>query len=126
MKRRHPTITAFNWLIQNLVIQVTLQRLRSPYVRVQYEDLATNPEAVISKITNSMGMGPDRLFAVETYEGGRNDLHWVAGNPGVRQSAGTRLQIKLDEEWRDRLHPIQRWLVTAICGALFWLYGYHL
>ena len=124
MRRRHPAITACNWLIQNLVIQVTLQRLRSSYVRVHYEDLATNPEAVISKIVCSMDVGTDRLLTTETYEGGRNDLHWVAGNPGVRQSAGAHLQIKLDEEWRDRLHPVQRWLVTAICGALFRFYGY--
>ena len=126
MKRRHPAITAYNWLIQNLVIQVTLQRLRSSYVRVQYEDLATNPEAVVSKIACSMGIGADLLLILETNESSRNDLHWVAGNPGVRQSAGTHLQIKLDEEWRNRLHPVQRWLVTAICGALFWFYGYPL
>jgi Sulfotransferase family len=126
MKRRHPAITAYNWLIQNLVIQVTLQRPRSSYVRVQYEDLATNPEAVINKIARSMGIEADLVLTVDAYEDGRDDLHWVAGNPGVRQSAGTHLQIKLDEEWRDRLHPVQRWLVTAICGALFWFYGYRL
>jgi hypothetical protein len=125
MKRRHPAITACNWLIQNLVIQAT-QRPKSSYVRVQYEDLATNPEAVINKVASSMGIEVDLSLTLETYEGGQNDLHWVAGNPGVRQSAGTHLQVKLDEEWRDRLHPVQRWLVTAICGALFWFYGYHL
>lgn len=126
MPRRHPARSAFSWLIQNFVIQFAMQRQSTSYVRIRYEDLATDPKAVVRDITRSTGIGTDRLLTAEGYEGRRHDLHWVAGNPGVRQSAGSSLQIKLDEEWRNRLPRVQRWLVTVIGGVLFPFYGYPL
>ena len=126
MLRRHPAKVATSWLVRNLVIQFTLRHLSAFYVRVRYEDLATDPEAVVREIAHPMGIRADLFPVKESREGLRYDLHWVAGNPGVRQSSRSPLKIKLDEEWRDRLPQVQRWLVTIICGALLPFYGYPL
>jgi len=124
LPHRHPAITAFTWLIQNLVIQLAVQRLSASYVRVRYEDLAADPEAIVRDIACSVNIGADRPLNGKPQEGPGRGFHWVAGNPGVRQSVGSCLEIRLDEEWRDRLPVVQRWLVTAICGALSSAYGY--
>jgi hypothetical protein len=126
MPRRHVVPVAMNWLIQNLMIQSALRHLSASYVRLRYEDLATDPEAVVGGVARSMGIETDRLLAWKSHEECQHDLHWVAGNPGVRQSSRSPMKIKLDEEWQDRLPQVQRWLVTAICGVLFPFYGYPL
>lgn len=126
MQRRHAATVALSWLIQNLIIQSTLRRLSASYVRLRYEDLATDPEVVVRGVARSMGIGADRLQAWESHEECQYDLHWVAGNPGVRQSSRSPMKIKMDEEWHDRLPRVERWLVTAICGILFPSYGYPL
>jgi hypothetical protein len=124
MPRRQAARVAMSWLIQNLIIQSTLRRLSASYVRLRYEDLATNPETVVRRVACSMGIEPDRLRPWASHEDCQYDLHWVAGNPGVRQSSKSSVKIKLDEEWQDRMPQIQRWLVTAICGVLFRSYDY--
>lgn len=126
MPRRHAATVAMSWLIQNIIIQSALRHLSASYVRLRYEDLATDPEAVVCGVARSMGIGEDRLLAWDSHEERQYDLHWVAGNPGVRQSSRSPMKIKLDEEWQDRLPQVQRWLVTAICGVLFPSYGYPL
>jgi Sulfotransferase family len=123
MPRRHAAAVAVSWLIQNLIIQSALRHLSASYVRLRYEDLATDPETVVRGVAQSMGIAPDRL-AWESRDECQPDLHWVAGNPGVRQSSRSAMIIKLDKEWQDRMPRVQRWLVTAICGVLFPSYGY--
>jgi hypothetical protein len=125
MPRRRPWRAALSWLFQNLVIQFFLRRLSVSYIRLRYEDLVADPKSAVCEVARSMGVDADRLAALGYDEGGR-DLHWVAGNPRVRESSGSRLEVKLDEEWRDQLPRVQRWLVAAICGVLFLPYGYRL
>lgn len=123
MPRRHAAAVAVSWLIQNLIIQYALRQLSASYVRLRYEDLATDPETVVREVARSMGIPPERLPS----EGGdkyQPDMHWVAGNPGVRKSSRSSIKIELDKEWQDRMPRIQRWQVTAICGILFPSYGY--
>ena len=124
MPRRHPGRTALSWLIQNVAIQCILQRLSGSYSRLRYEDLAADPQAVVRNLARSMGITEGQLDICDT-KGSKGDLHWVAGNPRVRQSAGSPLEIKLDDEWRDRLPRVHQFLITAICGVLFPFYGYH-
>jgi hypothetical protein len=126
MLRQHPTRVALNWLVQNLVIQFVLKRLSASYVRLRYEDLAADPETVVRDVVRSMSIQFDAVLDGEICGGCRNYSHWVAGNPGVRQSSGSLLKMKLDEEWRRRLPRTQRWMVAVICAVLFPSYGYPL
>jgi hypothetical protein len=126
MPRRHPARTALSWLVQNLEIQFFLKRLSASYVRLRYEDFAADSKAIVRNVACIMGVEPDQLSVRGSHTERRDDLHWVAGNPSVRKFARSSLHIKLDEEWRDRLPSVQRWLVTLICGVLLPFYGYSL
>ena len=126
MPRRRPWRAALSWLFQNLVIQFFLRRLSMSYIRLRYEDLVSDPESTIRDVVRSMDIQADCPAAALDYNECGRDLHWVAGNPRVRESSGSRLEMKLDEEWRERLPRVQRWLVATICGVLFLPYGYRL
>ena len=123
LPRRPPAIAALTWLVENLVIQTALKRLSASYIRIRYEDLATDPEAVIREMAHSMKIEVGQE-AHEKSEKHEYYFHWVAGNPGVRQAGNSQLQIRLDEEWRYRLPLVQRLLVTVICAPLLPFYGY--
>jgi hypothetical protein len=125
LERRSAWNSAAHWLWQNLLIQWVLQRRRSTYLRVRYEDLVTRLPEVVDAISSATGMtipSPDEVardLAVRPVE-----LHLVAGNPGVRAKGGAGLALTLDEEWRESLPPVQRRIVTAICAVLMPAYGY--
>jgi hypothetical protein len=125
MPRKGPGLAALSWVSHNLTIQFLLQRLSASYSRLRYEDLAADPEAVVSNLTRSIGIDVNQLSSRQS-KNGPGDLHWVAGNPRVRQSSRARLEIKLDEEWRVRLPRTRQWLVVLICGIMLPLYGYKL
>ena len=56
MPRKAPTKTAVDWVLQNLLVQLGLQRLGTGYVRVRYEDLASRPEHVLGQISLATGL----------------------------------------------------------------------
>lgn len=123
LPRRPPVISAYHWLVENLMIQIALKGLSASYIRIRYEDLATDPETSIREVAHAMkiGGGQEAHGKSEKHE---YYFHWVAGNPGVRQAGNSHLQIRLDEEWRYRLPLVQRLLVTVICAPLLPFYGY--
>jgi hypothetical protein len=53
-----------------------------------------------------------------------SERHLVAGNPGVRQTVASGLQVRADEAWRTKLPLREQRVVTAVCGALMTAYGY--
>ena len=128
MPRRPAAMTAVDWLLQNLMVQLSLQRLSRAYVRVRYEDLVARPAGTVQRISRAAGLastgrpgGPDGGGPA-----GRGEHHLVAGNPGVRQlaSGGLTLTLKLDDEWRTQLPRAERWVVTGVCASMMAAYGY--
>ena len=124
---RHPAaMTAVDWLLQNLMVQLSLQKLSRVYVRVRYEDLVARPGAIVQGISRATGhatAGP----AAEADGGGAvgaGEHHLVAGNPGVRRHADRGLKLRLDDEWRTELPRADRLVVTAVCAGLMAAYGY--
>jgi hypothetical protein len=124
---RHPAaMTAVDWLLQNLMVQVSLQKLSRVYVRVRYEDLVARPGDIVEGISRATGLavgGPAAGTAGHALTGTAGH-HLVAGNPGVRQLAGGGLKLTLDDEWRTQLSRADRLAVTAVCAALMAAYGY--
>jgi hypothetical protein len=126
MPRKAAAKTAADWVVQNLLVQLGLQRLSSAYVRVRYEDLASCPGRVLRQISLATGL----VVALDVPPRGSispaREQHLVAGNPGVRQSVAKGLQIRPDEAWRTQLPLREQRMVTAICGVLMARYGYSL
>jgi Sulfotransferase family len=120
MPSRRPIVSAAEWMLQNLMVHIGLQRRSRSYVRVRYEDLVSDLPGVVSRIAAATGMraGP----SLEPAGGG----HLVAGNPGVRRQAATSIRLTLDDAWRTRLPRRTQRLVTSICGPLMLTYGYPL
>ena len=128
MPRKAPAMTAVDWVAQNIWVQLGLGRLSSTYVRVRYEELVTRPEQVLREIGRATGLAvaaPAATAGARAEPGDRGEHHLVAGNPGVRRSAGN-LRLRPDEDWRTQLPRAQQRLVTAICSGLMAAYGYPL
>ena len=128
MPRKAPAKTAVDWVLQNLLVQLGLQRLGTVYVRVRYEDLTSRPEHVLGQISLATGL---TIAAAAAAQHGivppvASEHHLVAGNPGVRQTVTNGLQVRADEAWRTKLPLREQRVVTAVCGALMTAYGYSL
>jgi Sulfotransferase family len=132
MPRKAATKTAMDWVRQNLLVQLGLQRLSAAYVRVRYEDLASRPAYVLRQIslatmlTIAGSAAQATPVTTGTLAESRSEQHLVAGNPGVRRAATGSLRLRLDEDWRTMLPLRQQRLVTAICASLMVAYGYPL
>jgi hypothetical protein len=126
MPRHSAAMTAAEWLLQNLLVQLSLRQLSHAYVRVRYEDLVARPADVVQGISRATGHATAGPAPPAASRGptGINGHHLVAGNPGVRQQAGTGLKLRLDDEWRTQLPRADRLVVTAVCAALMAAYGY--
>jgi hypothetical protein len=128
MPRKAPAKTAVDWVLQNLLVQLGLQRLGTGYVRIRYEDLTSRPEHVLGQISLATGL---TIATAATAQHGivppaASEHHLVAGNPGVRQAVTNGLQVRTDEAWRTKLPLREQRVVTALCGALMTAYGYSL
>ena len=127
MPRKVAAKTAADWVLQNVLVQLGLQRLSTAYVRIRYEDLASNPEQVLRQISLATGL---TIAAAPAANGiipsAKIERHLVAGNPGVRRAATDGLRLRPDEAWRTELPLREQRLVTAVCGALMAAYGYSL
>jgi len=127
MPRKAAAKTAADWVLQNLLVQLGLQRLSTAYVRVRYEDLASRPEHVLDQISLATGLTIAAAVAAHgVISPAASEPHLVAGNPGVRQTAVGGLRLRPDEAWRTRLPLREQRLVMAVCGALMTAYGYPL
>ena len=119
-----PFGSSIRWLAYNAQT-AALGRLGVPYRRLRYEDLLRDPRGWAERILRFAGM-PEAVedlpfTAPDEIRFGSN--HTVDGNPMRFSTGPTRLRI--DEEWRRKLPPTDRWVVTL--GTLPGLlrYGYH-
>lgn len=126
MPVRLPVTSALEWVLQNLMVHVGLQRRSRSYIRVRYEDLVADPIGLVSAIADAIGLTGSVRPAASTGELGMSESHLVAGNPGVRRQAAKTIKLSLDDAWRVDLPRTKQWLVTVICSLLMSRYGYPL
>jgi hypothetical protein len=130
MPSRRPIVSAVEWILQNLMVHISLQRLSRSYVRVRYEDLVTDLPGVVSAVARAVAL-PAAADAALTEPAlaspglaNTGQSHLVAGNPGVRRQASKTIKLTLDDAWRTQLPRMKQRLVTAICAPLMAVYGY--
>jgi Sulfotransferase family len=133
MPSRRPIVSAVEWILQNLMIHISLPRLSKSYVRVRYEDLVTDLPGVVSAVARTAVLpaagdaadaGSTGLASTGLASSG--PAHLVAGNPGVRRQASKTIKLTLDDAWRTQLPRVKQRLVTVICAPLMAAYGYPL
>lgn len=126
MPRRSAGKTAAHWVLENIIMQVSLQALSRKYIRIRYEDLISQRESVTRKIEHAISPVASEARPAPQSPGSIREHHLVASNPGVRRNFSGSLRLRLDEEWRTLLPRGQKRLVTTVCAPLMAAYGYRL
>jgi hypothetical protein len=94
------------------------------YLRVRYEDLATEPRPTLAKVMAFAGVSHLELPFTATDEVSTKAVHTVAGNADRMRSGP--LTVRLDDAWTTELPTGSRRLVSALTAPLLARYGYPL
>lgn len=124
MRTYHPWSAALRYDFYNGATSL-LGWTGTPSLRVRYEDLTADPEAVLRRVIGHIApeIQPDLAFL----QADRADLgvhHAIGGNP-MRFRRGVTT-IRTDEGWRTGLPRVDRWWVTGLTAPLLARYGYPL
>jgi hypothetical protein len=125
MGQHPPAKTALRWVANNLLFEL-LARTSARTQRLRYEDFVEAPEGTVRALLDRA-----QIPAVDTSsvfpDPHTVDLtlanHTVAGNP-MRFRTG-RIEVRGDDQWRDKMPARQRRVVSLITAPLRWLYGYR-
>jgi hypothetical protein len=118
---RYPGVrTVIAWSLTNLAAEAA--RRRMPYVLVRYEELAREPRGELNRILDWLGHERADLGFIRPGGALLAPAHTVAGNP-MRFQTGL-IEIRADEEWKNRMGSFQRALVTGLSRGLLTRYGY--
>ncbi len=123
MRRYNPARSALQWFHRN----ASAELLASPaqaYRLLRYEDFATRPAAVAGSLLSWLGeedLGSPFVddSCVELDAG-----HTQSGNPSRFRTG--KIDIRLDDEWRQRMPFRDGAAVTALTWPLLLRYGYPL
>ena len=122
--RRTPLYSTIAWVIWNVVIEMLWRPSDHRYLRVRHEDFTGNPEEVLQRIANFIGVESSCMPILESRRIELTASHTAAGNPD-RFSTGT-IVIRSDATpTKVRLSPIQRRLVRTLAWPLNRRYGYR-
>lgn len=116
MPRYSALTTALGWRLFNSAIATLSLRLGPSYTLLRYEDLVASFPGTLVELIDWLGC------AAEPSHMSGCLAHSVSGNPcrfGV-----TNREIKLDDEWRDRMSLFDRKLVALVCAGPQRFYGY--
>ena len=115
-----PAQCAMRWNLLNLEFHL-LTAQGTPTRLIRYEDFIAAPVTGMRELAGFAGVEPELSFMSDTSA----DLgltHTAGGNP-MRFSAG-RIEFRRDDEWRSRLRPDARALVTTLTFPILAHYGY--
>jgi hypothetical protein len=109
------------WYYRNLMIETL--RYRLPYVRVSYEQLASEPRATVAGLIERLSALSGRAA---TFESERlvhlKPVHSISGNPHRFRSGPT--EIRVDDEWRRQMPRGTRRFIEIASMPLLAHYGY--
>jgi len=120
--RRYPAYrTIFFWIMRNAFSELLSSKL--PYVRVSYEDFASNPRGTLQSVVDRIQpVRGQRLPFTKDNSIYLEPVHSISGNP-QRFSFGVTT-LRLDDEWRLNLDPMTRKLAYLFAYPLNARYGY--
>jgi hypothetical protein len=116
-----PGASARNWMRVNTLIHA-VRPLYKHYTFLRYEDLVADPPKVLARLCTALGVPRPALEFLGQSKAYLESNHTIAGNP-MRFSTGP-VEIRLDEEWKEKMPRGQRLLVSALTLPLLLRYGY--
>jgi hypothetical protein len=112
---------ALGWSLANLACELFGRRYPEQYVRLRYEDLAQDPNAVMQRLFRVLLPGAE--WRPEDIGSGDN-RHQLYGNR-LRAHSLSLAEIKEDSAWKSDMPGSQRELVAALSFPLRVRYGYR-
>ena len=122
MPRKGPWRSATWWGIENLALHL-LRGAAASSSLLRYEELTADPRAALATALAALGLSSD-LGALGEGPIMLGENHTVAGNP-MRFQRGA-IDVRPDLEWRARIRPSARRLVTGLTWPLLLTYGFRL
>lgn len=123
MRTHAPRRTAVIW--STFQMEAALLRAMSrESSRIRYEDLVANPRRTLEQALASIGLPvqPDCLEHVDESGVTLGSSHGIAGSRS--RFTNGRIELQLDDDWRLRLSPASRRVVTALTLPQLIMYGY--
>jgi hypothetical protein len=128
-RRRQPGIdrhgvanSTISWAAWNLMSDGVRSKLPQRSMLVQYEEFVEDPRRTLTRIVELVGEDPS---SVPDAHGGIFDVretHTVSGNP--RRFRSGPIEVRPDDEWRDRMGPGPKLGATVLALPLLHRYGY--
>jgi hypothetical protein len=115
------SFAAFGWWIANLACEAFGKIHPGSYTRVSYEDLASDPEAVMRGLAKRIT--PGASWRGETI-GAYHNRHQLYGNR-MRSKSLSLAEIKEDAAWKSEMPEAYRSLVGTLTLPLRKRYGYR-
>lgn len=116
-------LASCHWVMDNISAEILRFRCRN-FLRVNYEDFASEPASVVNRILEFVGEDSCRPLVSRSGSVKLSVGHSVAGNP-VRFQQGDTI-IRLDDAWRTNMTAKNKWLTTLLSWPLLLRYGYIL
>lgn len=121
MRRHNIFESPLIWSVWNFITEVFWRKRRDRYLRLRYEDFIDDPQEAVERILHFV----DERIPSTPLEGRIVELginHTVGGNPS-RFKTGS-VELRPDEEWKAKMKPLDRAVVTALSWPLLRRYGY--
>lgn len=122
MPRFSAVNSSLKWLLWNIETELLGRRSSGKYLRLRYEDFATEPVKWASKILQFAGETGETSGFLEEREARLGVNHTVVGNPD-RGNRGV-VQLRPDDEWRSRMPRLERVKAAILSWPLMVRYGY--
>jgi sulfotransferase family protein len=121
MHRQSPAKSAVLWDSWNASAEALWRRTPGKYLRLRYEGFVANPRESLERILELVGVAAELPLAGER-EVRLGVSHTVSGNPN-RFETGS-VELRPDREWKDKMSPRNKALVTVLTTPLLQRYGY--
>ncbi|GAB4527813.1 MAG: sulfotransferase [Amphiplicatus sp.] len=114
--------TGLRWTMVNLAAE-DLRRMvgADRYMRVRYEDFATDPAQVIARIGDRIGVDLSAVGKGVAAGEAMAPHHQIAGN---RLRMNPTVKVAIDESWRSQMPESSRRRFGRLCGWLLRRYDY--
>jgi hypothetical protein len=123
MNTYHPVEMGLRWVVYNACFHV-LGRLGIPRMMTRYEEVVSSPRRELQRVVALLGdeVGEESFGFLNGRGVELGVHHTISGNP-MRFQRGT-ISLTVDEEWKTRLKPAHRRLVSIFTFPLLLGYGY--
>lgn len=122
MHRHSPAKSAALWDSWNAAAETLWRRTPDRYLRLRYEDFVADPRESFTQILDLLGENDAALPLASDREVKLGVSHTVSGNPN-RFDTGA-VELRPDREWKEKMLPRDRNLVTALTFPLLKRYHY--